>query len=84
MGFGEQGNKAIYFSGTREQTSKTEGNRGTKAILGNKNIGNQDFDFGEQGKMPIFQGNKGTDTPTGRASILPCYLLLIIMLTKPG
>ena len=33
---GEQGNKAIYFRGTREQKSKTEGNRGTKAILGNK------------------------------------------------
>ena len=29
------GNKAIYFRGTREQKSKTEGNRGTKAILGN-------------------------------------------------
>ena len=36
MGFGEQGNKAIYFRGTREQKSKTEGNRGTKAIFGNK------------------------------------------------
>ena len=35
MGLGEQGNKAIYFTGTREQKSKTEGNRVTKAILGN-------------------------------------------------
>ena len=42
QGFWEQGNKAIYFRGTREQKPKTEGNRGTKA---------QDVDFGEQGKM---------------------------------
>ena len=28
--------KAIYFRGTREQKSKTESNRGTKAILGNR------------------------------------------------
>ena len=33
---GEQGNKGIYFRGTREQMSKDEGNRGTKAISGNK------------------------------------------------
>ena len=33
-GFGEQENKAIYFRGTREQTSKTERNKGN---------------FGEQG-----------------------------------
>ena len=32
----EQGNKVIYFRGTREQKSKTEVNRGTKAILGNR------------------------------------------------
>ena len=59
MGFGEQGNKAIYFRGTREQKSKTEWNRGTKAILGNREHrksriwfwgirGNADF-FREQG-----------------------------------
>ena len=34
--FGEQGNKAIYFRGTREQKSKTEGNRGTKVMSGNR------------------------------------------------
>ena len=33
-GLGEQGNKAVYFGGTREQKSKTEGTRGTKANLG--------------------------------------------------
>ena len=32
----EQWNKAIYFRGIREQKSKTEGNRGTKGILGNR------------------------------------------------
>ena len=36
QGFGGTGNKAIYFSRTREQKSKTEGNRGTKAVLGNR------------------------------------------------
>ena len=35
-GFGEQGNKSIYFRGTREQTSKNEEKRGTKATLGNR------------------------------------------------
>ena len=35
-GLGEQGNKALYFRGTRKQKSKTEGIRGTKAILGNR------------------------------------------------
>ena len=49
----------IYFRGTRKKKSKTEGNRGTKK----GNIENQDFDFGEQGKMPIFSGNKGIGTP---------------------
>ena len=34
--FGEQGNQAIYFRGTRKQKSKTEGNRGTKAFFGNR------------------------------------------------
>ena len=34
--FGEQGNQAIYFRGTRKQNSKTEGNRGRKAFFGNR------------------------------------------------
>ena len=70
MGFRDQGNKAIYFRRTREQKSKTEGNRGTKAIFWN--IQNQNFDFGEQGKMPIFSGeqeNRNSPAP-GRASLL--------------
>ena len=32
--FWKIGNNAIYFRGTRKQKSKNEGNRGTKAILG--------------------------------------------------
>ena len=38
---------------------------GTEAIF--RNIGNQDFDFGEQGNkfIDLFQGNKGTGTPLG-------------------
>ena len=41
---GEQGNKSLKL-------------KGTKAIFGNReHIENQDFDFVEQGKMPIFSG----------------------------
>ena len=52
--FGEQGNKTIYFRRTREQKSKTEGNMEQMQFWGTGNIENQDFDFGEQGKMSIF------------------------------
>ena len=48
MGFREQGNKGVYFRGTKEQRSHNEGNRGTKAIWVTGNIGNEDFDFGKQ------------------------------------
>ena len=44
-GFGEQGNKAIYFRRTREQKSNTEGNRYTKAILGNREHRKSSLDF---------------------------------------
>ena len=78
-GFGEQGNKAIYFRGTREQKSQTEGSRGTKAILGNREHRNQNFDFGEQGKMPIFffQENKETSTWEGLHSNHTSLIILI-------
>ena len=33
---GKQGNKVIYFRGTKEPKSKTDENRGSKAIWGNK------------------------------------------------
>ena len=39
---GEQGNKSLKLKRTG----------GTKAIL--RNLENQDFDFGEQGKIPIY------------------------------
>ena len=56
-----------------EQKSKTEENRGTKAIWQTGNIENQDFYFGEQGKMPIFfsgkQGNRYPHTP-GKAMLI--------------
>ena len=49
-----QGNKSLKLKGTGER----------RQFWGTGNIENQDFDFGEQGKMPIFQGNKGTGTPS--------------------
>ena len=54
---GEQGNKSLKLKGTGEQ----------RQFLGTRNKGYRDFDLGEQGKMPISQGNKGTGTPSGRA-----------------
>ena len=51
---GEQGNKSLKLKGTEDQ----------RQLWGAGNIENQYFDFGEQGNMPIFQGNKGTGTPT--------------------
>ena len=57
---GEQGNKCLKLKGTGNKGSSRE-----------QETENQDFDFGEQGKMPIFfQGNKGTGTPPGRASMM--------------
>ena len=40
---GKQGNKSLKLKGTGEQ----------RQFWGTGNIENQDFDFGEQGKMPI-------------------------------
>ena len=63
-GFGEQGNKAIYFRGTREQKSKTIGNRGTKAILGNREHRKSRFWFwGTRENTDFFQWNKGRGIP---------------------
>ena len=44
----EHGNKGIYFKGTRELRS---GKRGE--FWGTGNIGNDDFDFGQQGNKAI-------------------------------
>ena len=71
-GFWEQGNKAIYFRGTREQTSKTEWNRGTQELLGNREHRKSRFWFWGSKEMSVggggVQGNKGTGTHPGRAS----------------
>ena len=62
--FGEQGKKAIYFRGTREQKYKTEGNGATKAILGNREQKIKILILGNKGKcLFIFQRNKGTGSP---------------------
>ena len=50
---GEQGNKSLKVMGRGEQ----------RQFWGTGNTENQDFDFGEQGKMAIFLGNKGIGTP---------------------
>ena len=49
-GFRGHGNKGIYFKGTRELRSKNEG---TKTIWGTGKVGNNDFDFGQQGIKAI-------------------------------
>ena len=64
MGLGEQGNKCIYFRGTMEHRFINEGNRGTKAGLGNKEHRRSRFWFSGTGeKSDSFQGNKRTGTP---------------------
>ena len=47
-GFREQGNKGIFFRGTREQRSKNVGTGAQRQFWGTGNIGNDDFDFGQQ------------------------------------
>ena len=60
QGLGEHGNNAIYFRGTRVQRSKNEANRGTKAILGNREQRKSRFQFRGTGEQSdLFQGNKG-------------------------
>ena len=69
-GFGEHGDEGI-FSG--EQRSKNEGNRGTKAILGNREHRKSRFWFwGTGDKGHLFQGNKGTGTPPPPKASSPC------------
>ena len=46
---GKEGNKSLKLKGTWEQ----------RQFWGIGNIENQDIDFGEQGKMPIFSGEQG-------------------------
>ena len=56
---GEQGNKGQILRGTGEQ----------RQYWGTGNIRKQIFDFWGTGEQAnLFQGNKGTGTPPGRAS----------------
>ena len=75
-GFGEQGNKAYYFRGTKGQKSKTEGNRGTKAILGNREHGKSRFWFwGTRENADFFQGSQGRGTPPNREGLIVPIIL---------
>ena len=61
---GEQGNKGQILKGTGEQ----------RQYWGTGNITKQIFDFWGTGEQAnLFQGNKGTCTPPGRASLLMHY-----------
>ena len=61
QGFLRQGNKTIYFRGTREQKSKIVGNWGTKEVLGIREHRKPIFLFwGTRENADLFQGNKGT------------------------
>ena len=69
QGFGEEGNKGIYFRETGEQRPNFEGNRGTKTILGNREHKKKNSIFGEHGNKPIyFRGTREQVPPHGRAS----------------
>ena len=58
---GEQGNKGQILKGTGEQ----------RQYWGTGNIRKQIFDFWGTGEQAnLFQGNKGTGTPPGRASCI--------------
>ena len=63
MGFGEQGKRAL-LQRNREQMPTFEGNRGPKAILGNREHKKTNFRFLRTGEQAnLFQGNKGTGNP---------------------
>ena len=67
LGAGEN----AFISGEREQMPNFEGNRGIKTILWNREHKKQIFDFWGTGEQTnLFQGNKGTGTPNGRASFV--------------
>ena len=61
---GEQENTGLKMKGTGEQ----------RQFWRTGNIKNQDFDFGEQRKMPIFSGKQST--PSGRPSKVLIYFLI--------
>ena len=54
QGFREHGNKGIYFKGTREiRSEKMRGTGAQRKFWGTGNIGNDDFDFGQQGTKQL-------------------------------
>ena len=70
-GFGEQGKQGIYFRGTGEQRLILRGTGEQRQYWGTGNIRKHIFDFWGTGEQAnLFQGNKGTGTPPGRASTL--------------
>ena len=77
-GFGEQGNKAIYIRDTREQKSKTEGN---KCNFGNREHRKSRFRFWETRENAIFftgeQGNRYPPTLSweGLNTYWPCSFI---------
>ena len=69
QGCGEQGKGGIYFRETIEQRSKTEGKRGTKALLGKGEHGKSWFWFGGNRRAERFiSAGKVNRYPTCRAS----------------
>ena len=64
----EQENKAIHFREQGNKILKLKGTGEQRQFWGTGKIENQDLNFGEQGKMPIFsgeQGNRYPHTPLG-------------------
>ena len=90
-GFGEQGEKGIYFRGTWEQMPHFKGNRGTKTILGNRDHKKTNFRFlGNRGTSQFISGGTREQVPPppppplegpqqcDRYSMYPIGFLLII------
>ena len=65
---GEEGNKSLKLKGTGEQ----------RQFRGTRNIENQDFDFGEQGKMLISFGVTREQVPPLEGSIIGYVFLSLI------
>ena len=69
------GNRRIRPFISEEQKSKTEWNRGTKAILGNREHRKSRFWFWGTREMPIFfSEEQGNTAGTTWASLFPCSL----------
>ena len=80
------GNRGIshLFQGNKGTSLKLKGTGEQRLFWGTGNIENEDFDFGEQGKMPIFSGEQGDMYPHGRAFLVDilsihkiCFVLKI-------